>query len=104
MTGRDLGAKVSSLFDVVALHRPLKNAGSSVISYACDPRHDEDVGLHRAKKVLFLSLILNCERITKYLIIHKEKMHHFEEEKKGRFSLTNFGYQNIQKNNNSTLT
>lgn len=104
MTGRDLGAKVSSLFDVVALHRPLKNAGSSVISYACDPRHDEDVGLHRAKKVLFLSLILNCERITKYLIFHKENMHHFEEEKKGRFSLTNFGYQNIQKNNNSTLT
>lgn len=53
MTGRDLGAKVSSLFDVVALHRPLKNAGSSVISYACDPRHDEDVGLHRAKKVYY---------------------------------------------------
>lgn len=51
MTGRDLGAKVSSLFDVAAQHRPLKNAGSSVISFACDPRHDEEAGLHKVKKV-----------------------------------------------------
>lgn len=90
MTGRDLGAKVSSLFDVVALHRPLKNAGSSVISYACDPRHDEDVGLHRAKKVLFLSLILNCERITKYLIFHMENMHDFEKKKRASLFIDKF--------------
>lgn len=51
MTGRELGAKVSSLFDVAAQHRPLKNAGSSVISFACDPRHDEEAGLHKVKKV-----------------------------------------------------
>lgn len=80
MTGRDLGAKVSSLFDVVALHRPLKNAGSSVISYACDPRHDEDVGLHRAKKVFFSCLWFWTvrDRVTKYLIFHMENMHNFE--------------------------
>ncbi|XP_061173329.1 dynein light chain Tctex-type 5-B-like [Saccostrea echinata] len=52
MTGRDLGAKVSSLFDVAAQHRPLKNAGSSVISFACDPRHDDD-NMHKAKKVYY---------------------------------------------------
>lgn len=107
MTGRDLGAKVSSLFDVVALHRPLKNAGSSVISYACDPRHDEDVGLHRAKKVLFCLWIWTVrDRVTKYLIFHMENMHDFEKKKEHRFSFTNFGYQNIpkKKNNNSTLT
>lgn len=107
MTGRDLGAKVSSLFDVVALHRPLKNAGSSVISYACDPRHDEDVGLHRAKKVFFSCLWFWNVRdpVTKYLIFHMENMHNFEK-KEHSFSLTNFGYQNIpkKKNNNSTLT
>lgn len=88
MTGRDLGAKVSSLFDVVALHRPLKNAGSSVISYACDPRHDEDVGLHRAKKVFFVSdFELWRDRVTKYLIFHMENMHDFEKKKSIAFHL-----------------
>lgn len=105
MTGRDLGAKVSSLFDVVALHRPLKNAGSSVISYACDPRHDEDVGLHRAKKVFFVSdFELWRDRVTKYLIFHMENMHNFEKK-----SIA-FHWQILvikiyqKKNNNNTLT
>lgn len=91
MTGRDLGAKVSSLFDVVALHRPLKNAGSSVISYACDPRHDEDVGLHRAKKVFFVSdFELWRDRVTKYLIFHMENMHDFEEKKRASLFIYKF--------------
>lgn len=107
MTGRDLGAKVSSLFDVVALHRPLKNAGSSVISYACDPRHDEDVGLHRAKKVFFSCLWFWTvrDRVTKYLIFHMENMHNFEKKKSIAFHWQILVIKIYQKkNNNNTLT
>lgn len=108
MTGRDLGAKVSSLFDVVAQHRPLKNAGSSVISYACDPRHDEDVGLHRAKKVFFSSLWFWTvrDRDTKYLIFHMENMHDFEKKKRASLFIYKFWLSKYtqKKNNNSTLT
>lgn len=107
MTGRDLGAKVSSLFDVVALHRPLKNAGSSVISYACDPRHDEDVGLHRAKKVFFSCLWFWTvrDRVTKYLIFHMENMHDFEKKRASLFIYKFWLSKYTQKkNNNNTLT
>lgn len=106
MTGRDLGAKVSSLFDVVALHRPLKNAGSSVISYACDPRHDEDVGLHRAKKVFFSCLWFWTvrDRVTKYLIFHMENMHDFEKKRASLFIDKFWLSKYTKKNNNSTLT
>lgn len=92
MMGRDLGVKVFSFFDVVVLYWFLKNVGFSVIFYVCDFCYDEDVGFYRVKKVFFLFLILNCERIIKYLIIYKENMYYFEEEKKGCFLLINFGY------------
>ncbi|XP_048731054.1 dynein light chain Tctex-type protein 2B-like [Ostrea edulis] len=38
MTGRELRSKVSSLFDVAAQHKSMKNAGSSIISFVVDPR------------------------------------------------------------------
>ncbi|KAK3091084.1 hypothetical protein FSP39_017013 [Pinctada imbricata] len=47
---RELGSKVSSLFDI-ARHRDLRTVGSSVVSFSCEPVHEEDS--HRTKKVYY---------------------------------------------------
>ncbi|CAG2254875.1 dynein light chain Tctex-type 5-B-like [Mytilus galloprovincialis] len=48
--GRDLGTRVSSLFEIP--DKRLTAIGSSITSYACDPRLSEDTG-RPAKKVYY---------------------------------------------------
>lgn len=51
--GRDLGTRVSSLFEIP--DKRLTAIGSSITSYACDPRLSEDTG-RPAKKVCMIHI------------------------------------------------